>query len=188
MQRSLQTFLRYGLLPVFLITAFGATAQTEAEYIAAMARALGGRTEAAVDNGRVDILTATHAIEVERAGKWKNSIGQALWYALQTNKQPGIILILDGAQDYKHFQRLNAALRYAGLQDRVRTWLYPQDFPDLVVAQPRAYETRRPAAVQTDYWLTTSSKKRHRRHCRWYETSRGRYCGPNEGVAAGCCH
>ncbi len=68
------------------------SAQSEASYIEALATQLGAQAEVAVTSGRVDIETATHAMAVERAHKWKESIGQALWYGLQRNKQPGIIL------------------------------------------------------------------------------------------------
>lgn len=45
------------------------------------------------DKSRVDILTKTHAIEVEWAPKWKEAIGQALFYAALTDQKPGIVLL-----------------------------------------------------------------------------------------------
>jgi hypothetical protein len=42
--------------------------------------------EVTVPNGRVDIVGKHYATEVEFADKWKQAIGQALWYALQTRK------------------------------------------------------------------------------------------------------
>ncbi len=58
--------------------------------------AQGGVAEYRLDDGtRVDCLTDTHAVEVDFARKWAESIGQALYYGLQTGKRPGVLLILE---------------------------------------------------------------------------------------------
>ena len=55
-----------------------------------------GKTEVVLpDKARVDCVTDTHAIEFDFAKKWGESIGQALYYSLVLNKQPGIVLILE---------------------------------------------------------------------------------------------
>ena len=46
------------------------------------------------DGTRCDILTDTHAIEVDFADKWAEAIGQSLNYAMQTGKKAGIVLVL----------------------------------------------------------------------------------------------
>jgi micrococcal nuclease len=38
-----------------------------------------------------------------------------------------------------------------------------------------------------DYWLTTSSQKRHRKGCRYYKETEGRQCGPDEGDPCKAC-
>ena len=43
------------------------------------------------------------------------------------------------------------------------------------------------APVTGDYWLTTSSQKRHRKGCRYYKETEGRQCGPDEGEACKVC-
>ena len=83
--------LLFLLLPTFL----AAQKISEAQYICMINEELQGQMVYRVTSGRVDILTETHAIEVERAHKWKQSIGQALWYGLQTSKEPGIIIIIE---------------------------------------------------------------------------------------------
>lgn len=84
--------------------------------------------EVRVPDGRVDILTGTHAIEVEMASKWKNAIGQALWYAMQTGKEAGIVLILDGEKDGRSDAiRLGSVIRENKLP--IKVWLWPDDFP-----------------------------------------------------------
>jgi hypothetical protein len=62
---------------------------------------------------------------------------------------------------------------------------------------PRKSQPRQPVAMPSEttesesdsgaYWLTTSSRKRHNEKCRYYKTSKGRSCGPNEGVPCGVC-
>ena len=96
-------------------------------YQAEAVKRLGGTTEHRVENGRVDILTATHAIEVEFAAKWKNAIGQSLWYALQTNKPAGIILIVeDENADRGNVIRLGSVISANNLP--IKLWVWPDDF------------------------------------------------------------
>jgi hypothetical protein len=109
---------------------------------------------------------------------------------LQTNKRAGIILILCSSADYKYFLQLNSALSHAGLTDQIRVWAYPNDFPGVEPtgrAEPN-FAVPTAHATVTDFWLTASSKKRHKKSCRQYENSKGRYCTASEGAAAGCCH
>lgn len=48
-----------------------------------------------LDGGRlrVDLLTKTHAIEVDWSYKYAEGIGQALLYGMKTGKRPGLILL-----------------------------------------------------------------------------------------------
>ena len=48
-----------------------------------------------VDKTRIDCLTKTHAIEFDFAYKVYESIGQALYYSIQTQKKPGVVLIVE---------------------------------------------------------------------------------------------
>ena len=178
-------------LPCFLILLLGTCvrAQTEAQYIAALADHLNGRTEVAVTSGRADIVTAEYAIEVERAGKWKNSIGQALWYGLQTNKKAGIILLIEEPSQRKYAIQLGSAIAYAGLEDKVKVWFWPDDFPSIEPAGRLHENTPQPVAGTGEYWLNSNGNKRHTKACRWFaNTKKGRYCTADEGVPAGCCH
>jgi hypothetical protein len=164
------------------------TAQSEANYIDALAAHLGAQTEIAVTSGRVDIETATHAIEVERAPKWKNSIGQALWYGLQRNKQPGIILLIESPAQRKYAIQLGSALDYAGLGNSITVWLWPDDFPG-VKPISTANQRTQPVEGTGEYWLNLNGHKRHMSSCSWFRnTTKGRLCTVEEGVAAGCCH
>ena len=164
-------------------------AQTESQYIQALATHLKGEQEVTVPGGRVDILNQEYAIEVERAPKWKNSIGQAIWYGLQTNKKPGIILLVENSGQRKYAIQLGSALQYAGLEDRVKVWLWPDDFPGVLPTPGASSRYDPPEAGVGKFWLNLNGNKRHTANCRWFgNTKRGRYCSADEGVPAGCCH
>lgn len=111
-----------------LTAAFGQTKWLEKDYADRIQELIGGEREFSVYSGRVDLVTDSFAIEIEYANKWKNSIGQALWYAVETNKTPGIILILKDPKEYKYVIQLHTTLTYAGLAEKVKVWRYPDDF------------------------------------------------------------
>ena len=69
--------------------------QSERYYQEKFAKEIGGQVEVVIKDGtRCDILTATHAIEVDFAKKWAEAIGQSLNYAMQTGKRLGVALIV----------------------------------------------------------------------------------------------
>lgn len=179
-------------LAVLLFTSVTLIAQSETAYSNHINQHFKGKREAVVPNGRVDILTNEYAIEVERASKWKNSIGQALWYSLQTGKKPGIVILLESTNEYHFVQKLNSSLQHAGIEDQIKVWLYPEDFPALPkmsnTAASRVYSS--PATEPADtqkHWITYSSKKRHNSSCRYYNHSKGRFGTANEGTACLNC-
>ena len=73
------------------------------------------------DRTRCDCLTETHAIEFDFGPKWAESIGQSLYYSLQTGKKAGIFLILETEKDYKYWIRLNTTIKYFDLP--IDTWM-----------------------------------------------------------------
>ncbi|MDB2499329.1 YHYH domain-containing protein [bacterium] len=88
-------------------------AYSESFYQELYAKKLGGRTEVTMPDGtRCDILTDTHAIEVDFADKWAEAIGQSLNYAMQTGKKAGIVLKLKDRGDEKHLKRLREMARH----------------------------------------------------------------------------
>jgi len=82
-----------------------------------------------VPSGRADLLVDGIIYEVEWANNWKHSIGQSLWYSLQTNQRPGIILILRSSADYKYVIQLNSVLEENDL-DNILVRVYPNDFEE----------------------------------------------------------
>jgi hypothetical protein len=81
-----------------------------------------GKTEHVLpDRTRVDCLTDSHAIEFDWGKKWHESIGQSLYYAVQTEKRAGVVLILTEKKQYRYWIRLNSTIDYHRLP--IDTWL-----------------------------------------------------------------
>jgi hypothetical protein len=85
------------MLFVFVNTSYGAKRlHYEKEYNAIFCDYMGGRREYSLsDRGRVDCVTASEAIELDFSDKWAEGIGQALYYAIMTNKSPAVALIIE---------------------------------------------------------------------------------------------
>lgn len=72
------------------------------------------------DKTRCDCLTDSHAIEFDFGSKWAEAIGQALYYAIQTGKKAGIVLILEDQKDLNYWIRLNTVIDHFSLP--IDTW------------------------------------------------------------------
>jgi len=70
---------------------------------------------------RCDCLTTDYAVEVEFADKWAEAVGQSLNYALESQRQSGIVLILENLKDRKYLEHLNAVIAHFDLPIRVWT-------------------------------------------------------------------
>ncbi len=87
--------------------AYGERLHPEKAYQQAWCDRNDGVTEVVLSGGsRVDCLTETHAVEVEFANKWQEAVGQALYYAKKTGREPGIIIIKETPEDQKYLGRL----------------------------------------------------------------------------------
>lgn len=78
-----------------------------------------------IDGSRVDCLLPCYAVEGERAYKWKEAVGQSLFYGIQTQRQPAILLIIENSQkEQRYIKRANkVAARYG-----IRLWyITPED-------------------------------------------------------------
>lgn len=79
----------------------------EAYYVSQWCRDDFGKQEFVLwDNTRVDCLTKDYAIEFDFAHKWAESVGQSLYYAKMTGKQPAVALILTDLKDYRYVKRV----------------------------------------------------------------------------------
>ncbi len=83
----------------------------------------GGRAEVVLKSGaRCDILTNTHAVEVDFADKWAEGLGQAQHYASQTGKRAAVLLIMENGRDIRYLNRLRSTRDYFKLP--VDIWVY----------------------------------------------------------------
>ena len=64
------------------------------------------------DRSRVDCLTNTHAFEADWADGLKvyESIGQSLYYAAETGKKPGILLLVRKKNSDKHIRKVKRVI------------------------------------------------------------------------------
>ena len=64
------------------------------------------------DKSRVDCLTDTHAYEADWADGLKvyESIGQSLYYAAETGKNPGILLLVRKKSSDKHIRKVKRVI------------------------------------------------------------------------------
>ena len=80
-----------------------------------------GQVEVVLPDGtRCDCVTDTHAIEFDFGSGWGESIGQSMYYSLQTKKKAGIVLILETMKDRKYWIRLNTTIEHFNLP--IDTW------------------------------------------------------------------
>lgn len=87
----------------------------EADYQLPWCEAAGGVAEYVLpDHTRVDCLTATHAVEFDFAPKWAEAIGQALYYASQTQRKAAVVLILQERKEERFVRRLEDAVHSSG--------------------------------------------------------------------------
>jgi len=78
------------------------------------------KAEVPVRYGRIDLLTGTYAIEVDRVDKFHEGIGQALHYAKETGKKPGLALFLVNP-DRSDLEKLDY-VRWLGEFYGIRVW------------------------------------------------------------------
>jgi hypothetical protein len=177
------------LILIFLF-ANSCLAQNEAWYIESINQShFGGRTEVSMTGGRADIVDDNYAIEVEFANKWKDAIGQSLWYGLQLERQPGIVLIMKTIQDRKYGIMLQSAIDYAGLTDKIKVWFYPEDF-GIPFAQPvQKFIEERQEVVQTNgqYSYNKSSGIRHNSRCTYFSCKSCEPSSRDKGKGCGRC-
>lgn len=160
------------LLPLALLAK-----QPESYYQNLFATKVGGQTEVVAGDGtRVDILTSTHAIEVDFAKKWGEAIGQSLNYGFQFDRKPGILLILESPSDRKHLIRINSIIRHYKLP--IEVW-------DTAGYEEIEYQKTN-ATAESSYWISSTGKT-HRQGCRYYGKGNGKYSAKASGDNCKIC-
>jgi len=79
------------LIPVIQLTV--GDPSLEKNWVESFRQKINGRSEVPIENGRVDIVTDSYAIEVDYSNKWQEGLGQALHYGDILNKIPTLALI-----------------------------------------------------------------------------------------------
>lgn len=59
--------------------------------------------------------------------------------------------------------------------------------PAVIQADAPAAGTNQVQSVERTHWITTSSGIRHGKSCRYFNASKGRFCGADEGRACKIC-
>lgn len=78
----------------------------ETQWCEKIAKALNGTVEHRLSDGtRVDILLPRYAIEVDWACKWAESIGQALYYGMRTDRKAVSLLLIEDDSDQRFIER-----------------------------------------------------------------------------------
>ncbi len=67
----------------------------ETDWVSSLQQSIKGEKEANLPYGRVDLLTTKYAIEVDYFDKWKEGLGQAIYYGKESNKIPCLALIVE---------------------------------------------------------------------------------------------
>lgn len=97
----------------------------EKEYQQSWCNRFHGQTEVRLDDGtRADCITDKYAVEFDFAGKWAESLGQALHYSDLTGKRPAVVLIIERPNDWKHLRKLKRSTK----KRAVKVWyMQPKD-------------------------------------------------------------
>ena len=110
----------------FVHIAYAKHKKLEKEYVHEWCEPLFGYEEYVLpDKTRCDCVVIInelrYAIEFDFGEKWAESIGQALYYGLQTEYIPGIVLILEDEKEYRYFLRANSVIQHWGLP--IKIWI-----------------------------------------------------------------
>ena len=121
------------LILLFLAApALAAHPYPEKDYADAWCKASGGEREFVLrDNTRVDCLKKNYAIEFDFAGKWAESIGQALHYGRLTGETPAVVLIIEKPSDWNHYWKVRKIAKKKG----VKVWYVEPAYLDLRAPQ-----------------------------------------------------
>lgn len=118
---------------VILLLAFSTQATndeslSEVEWCERLATDLGCDLETGVEvrlstGTRVDLMNEKYAIECDWASKWAEGCGQALYYAICTNRKAGLLLLLKSSDDKRFVERAAVVAGRHG----IAIWVYNTD-------------------------------------------------------------
>lgn len=96
----------------------------EVWYQVRLAKITGGIREVPLPDGsRCDLVWGDYAIEINPGENWYNAVGQSLYYAINLNKAPGIIVIIETEKEMRFVPRLASVAQRAG----IKLWMIKSD-------------------------------------------------------------
>ena len=67
------------------------------------------------DEAICDCLTKTHAVAFASEDNWTEAIGKSLHHALTTDREPGIVVVIEQDEDQSHVSQLSAVIEHFSL-------------------------------------------------------------------------
>ena len=77
------------------------------------------------DGGIADCITEEYVAEIDFAPNWKKAVGQSVQYAIQMDKKPAVVLIIENPErELRYLEQLKKA---TGHLDILMWWVTPTD-------------------------------------------------------------
>lgn len=77
------------------------------------------------DGGTADCITKEYAAQIDFAPNWKEAVAQSVLYAIQTDKKPAVVLIIENPErELRYLQQLK---KVTGHLDILMWWVSPTD-------------------------------------------------------------
>lgn len=106
-----------GIVVVAIVLLTLPTRTSEGEAAKKLAHKYGGEAEVEMPDGtEVALLNSDYAFSVEKAKRWAEAIGTALYHAMLTGRQPAVLLLVDDEEEErKYLLRCQAVCRQSGI-------------------------------------------------------------------------
>lgn len=121
--RKINLFVSAVIVFSFILpaVAFAKREHSEKWYIQQWCKPRRGVERAVLNDGtRCDCMTDEYVVEIDYADRWKNTVGKAMHYALQTGKRATIVLIIENPRGEIYYKQLKMLVSYFRLP--IDTW------------------------------------------------------------------
>lgn len=95
-------------------------------YQQAWCEAFKGKLDVAMkDGGTADCITEEYVAEIDFAPNWKEAVAQSVLYAIETDKKPAVVLIIENPEiELRYLEQLK---KVTGHLDILMWWVSPTD-------------------------------------------------------------
>lgn len=76
---------------------------------------MSGKTDVIYHKVVLDCATNDYIFIFEYSYRWRNAIGKALYYSLETGKRPGVVLIIEKPREQFYFKLMKNLISYFSL-------------------------------------------------------------------------